>query len=346
MEEEQKIFKKGSTTYYFTSKFFPKKIRDDVFKLYTFVRIADDYVDAEPQQPKKLLALEKSYESAISDHAFDAIAHKWDDVDTRAIKHIVFLQHKYRFDHKLVEDFLKSMKKDIDPKPYKSLDDSLEYVYGSAEVVGLIMAKIMKLPEKAEAAAKAQGRAMQWINFIRDIDEDNKLGRCYFPGSDLKKFGLKDLTEETAKANPEKFTKFIRFQLDRYTKWQAEAYEGLHFIPERSRVPVKTAIDMYNWTARRIEKDPFIIFKMKVKPRKRQIIRKIIRNTVKGTARGTVKTTKSARSKVKKAVPTAKEKLPELKQKATDKTKEKFEEVKEKTEEVRKQLPGSPDKKK
>ncbi len=345
MEEEQKIFKKGSTTYYFASKFFPKKIRDDVYRLYSFARVADDYVDEKPQQPKKLLALEKSYESAVEDHAFDATSHKWDELDVRVIKNIVRLQHKYKFERKWIEDFFKSMKKDIDPKPYKTLDDSLEYVHGSAEVMGLMMAKILDLPEEATNAAKAQGRAMQWINFVRDIDEDTKRGRCYFPQSDLKKFGLKDLSEETAKANPDKFKKFVQFQLDRYSKWQAEAYEGIHLIPERLRLPVKTAVDMYNWTARKIEKDPMIVFVTKVKPRKRQIIRKVIKNTVKGTARGTVKTTKSAKAKVKRAVPKAKEKLPEIKEKAADKAAEKTQEVIEKTEEVRSKLPGNPDKK-
>lgn len=346
MEEEQKIFKKGSTTYYFASKFFPKKVRDDVYRLYSFARVADDYVDDEPQQPKKLLALEKSYESAVADHAFDATSHKWDETDVRVIKNIVRLQHKYKFERKWIEDFFKSMKMDINPKPFKTLNDSLEYVHGSAEVIGLMMAKIMDLPEEAIDAAKSQGKAMQWINFVRDIDEDNKRGRCYFPQSDLKKFGLKDLSHETAKANTDSFKKFIQHQLDRYAEWQAEAYEGIHHLPERLRLPVKTAIDMYNWTARKIERDPMIVFATKVKPRKRQIIRKIIKNTVKGTARGTVQTTKKAKSKAKRAVPKAKEKLPEIKQNVSEKAIEKTQEVIEKTEEVRSKLPGSPDKKK
>lgn len=345
MEEEQKIFKKGSTTYYFASKFFPKKVRDDVYRLYSFVRIADNYVDETPKQTKKLLALEKSYESAVEDHAFDATAHKWDETDVRVIKNIVRLQHKYKFERAWVEAFFTSMKMDIDPKPFKDIDASLKYVHGSAEVIGLMMAKILKLPEEAYEAAKAQGRAMQWINFIRDINEDNKLGRLYFPKSDLKKYGLKDLSQETALANPEKFKKFVRFQLDRYSKWQAEAIDGLHHIPERSRVSVKTAIDMYNWTARKIERDPLIVFNKKIKPSKRQVIRKVIKNTAKGTARGTVKTAKSAKNKVKGVVPTAKEKFPEVKENVSQKTKEKAHELKEKTEEVRSKLPGSPDKK-
>lgn len=329
MEEEQKIFKKGSTTYYLTSRFFPKKIRDDVFRLYSFVRTADDYVDSKDAEPKKLLALEQSYEAAVSDHTFDATAHKWDDVDTRVIKHIVRLQHKYKFEQTWVDDFFAAMKKDINPKPMKTLDDALAYVHGSAEVIGLMMAKIMKLPEDAYEAAKAQGRAMQWINFVRDIDEDNKLGRCYFPTSELKKYGLKDLTKETAEDNPEKFKKFVHAQINRYEKWQHEAAKGLHSIPERYRVPVTTAIDMYNWTARKIAANPMIIFEKKVKPRKRRVIRQIIKNTARGTARVTARTSRQVKAGVKKVKPAAKQAVPKIKE-TPHVVKEKSKELKDK----------------
>lgn len=329
MEEEQKIFKKGSTTYYFSSRFFPKKLRDDVYRLYSFVRTADDYVDGPDPQPKKLLALEASYKTAIADHAFDATAHKWDDIDTRVIKHIVRLQHKYKFEKEWVTAFFVSMKQDINPKPMKTLDDSLSYVHGSAEVVGLMMAKILKLPEEAFSASQAQGRAMQWINFIRDIDEDNQLGRCYFPATELKKYGLKDLSRETAEAKPEKFTKFVHEQINRYKKWQAEADKGIHYIPERYRVPVTTAIDMYNWTARQIEKDPMVVFKKKVKPRKRQVIRQVIKNTARGTARVTVRTSRQIKSGAKKVKPAAKEAVPKIKE-SPQLVKEKSKELKDK----------------
>lgn len=329
MEEEQKIFKNGSTTYYFSSRFFPSKVREDVYRLYSFVRVADNYVDETPTQPKKLLALEKSYESATADHAFDAIAHKWDDIDTRVIKHIVRLQHKYKFEQAWVEAFFDSMKMDSQPKTYKTLDDALKYVYGSAEVIGLMMAKILKLPEEAYEAAKAQGRAMQWINFIRDIDEDNNLGRCYFPTSELKKYGLKNLSKEEAEAKPDKFKKFMQSQIKRYQKWQAEADAGLHYIPERLQVPVKTAIDMYNWTARRIEQDPMIVFEKKVKPRKRQVIRRVIRNTARGTARVTARTTRQVKTGVKRVKPAAQAAVPKIKE-TPQVVKEKSKELKDK----------------
>ncbi len=337
MEEEKNIFEKSSITYYFSSRFFPKKTRDNVFRLYTFVRIADNYVDEVPAQPKKLAALEKEYKNALADHTFDATAHRWDDVDTRAVKHIVRLQHRFKFEQEWVEDFFSAMKQDLKPTSYETLEQSLKYTHGSAEVIGMMMARVMGLPDESLDAAQIQGRAMQWINFIRDIAEDNNLGRLYFPAEDLKKFKLKNLTEEEAKNNPEQFKKFIQLQLDRYEKWQREADKGLHYIPERLQVAVKTAVDMYRWTAKEIAKDPFVVFDRKVKPRKRRVLTHAVSNAARGGSRATVKAAKQIRSGSKKAVPAAKAAVPIVKEKASETT----DALLQKTEEIREKLPGS-----
>ncbi len=337
MEEEKQLFEKSSVTYYFSSRFFPKKIRDNVSRLYSFVRLADNYVDEKPAQPKKLLALEKAYHSALADHTFDATAHQWDDLDTRAIKHIVRLQHRYKFEQAWVEDFFSSMKQDIKPLPYETLEESLQYTHGSAEVIGLMMARLMGLPDESLDAAEMQGRAMQWINFVRDIAEDNELGRLYFPQKDLKKFGLKNLSEKEARDNPEQFKKFVQYQLDRYKKWQTEADKGIHYIPERLQVPVRTAVDLYQWTADQIEENPFIVFDKKVRPRKRRVVAYAARHAAKGSSRATVKAAKHIRSGSKKAVPAAKAAVPIVKEKAAETT----DALLQKTDEIRDKLPGS-----
>lgn len=274
MRLETRIFKNGSTTYYFSSKFFPRKVREDVADLYSFVRTADDYVDNKPAQTEKLIKLEEYYLASLKVKSFDFRVKKNDSVDQRVVKNIIRVSRKYGFKDAWVESFIASMKQDISPKTYETLSDSLDYVYGSADVIGLMMAKIMGLPDKALKYAQMQGRAMQWINFVRDVKEDNGLGRCYFPATDLKKFGLDSLDEQTALKNPDQFKKFMRFQIKRYYDWQAEANKGFKFIPRRLRIPLQTAVDMYAWTAEQIEKDPFIVFEKKVKPRKRDILRR------------------------------------------------------------------------
>ena len=252
---EDTVFKQASSTFYPSSQLFPKDTRKDVFKLYSFVRIADDFVDSVPANKEAFLGLKKSWEG---------LSESSDPKIVLVVENIRYLTSKYGIKVEWVDSFLEVMQQDLKLTQYKTLEDSLEYVYGSGEVVGLMMAKLLKLPDEATAAARLQGRAMQWINFIRDIDEDNQLGRHYFPQEDLKKFGLDNLTRESAEANPENFKKFIHFQIERYKHWQTEAEVGYKYIPKRLLTPIKTAADMYILTAREIEKNPFIVFEKKL----------------------------------------------------------------------------------
>jgi 15-cis-phytoene synthase len=269
---EQTIFERGSTTYYFSSKLFPRAAREDIFRLYSFVRVADDYVDAIPQKAAEFTALCRAWDAAKMDQKFDTKRLPTDTVDERVIKNIVHLVRQYKLDQSLVEAFLASMQADVDKKTYKTLDESLGYVYGSAEVIGLMISTILGLPEEALPYARLQGRAMQWINFLRDINEDTALGRQYFPTDDLALYHLEDLKHETALGNHQLFIDFVRMQLAHYNDWQAQAAEGYRYIPERLLVPIKTAAELYTWTALQIQKDPFKIYDHKIKPSKQQLV--------------------------------------------------------------------------
>jgi phytoene synthase len=107
---------------------------------------------------------------------------------------------------------------------------------------------------------------MQYINIIRDIAEDVKLGRIYLPFKEMQHQGLSTLSYEEARSKPEAFTSFIRLQIKRYYRWQEIAEKGYKYIPKRYLISVKTAADMYQWTAEQIYKNPFIIYEWKVKP--------------------------------------------------------------------------------
>lgn len=280
MSLEKQIFKNGSTTYYFSSKFFPRNVRQDVFKLYSFVRVADDYVDSIPQNKKEFKILCDLWADSDADPNFDAQHHSDDSLNERVVKNIVQLSRKYDFESDWIQSFLDSMRADLDKKTYTSLDGSLWYVYGSAEVIGLMMAKIMRLPDEAMPYAAMQGRAMQWINFIRDIQEDITLGRQYFPNEDLKKFGLLDLQYKSIINKQSSYNEFIHFQLSRYRQWQTEAQKGFRFLPKQLFVPLKTATDMYNWTAKKIEEDPLIVYEKQIKPKKLQVIKRAVKNSL------------------------------------------------------------------
>lgn len=277
---EQTIFRQASTTYYWSSKFFPKGVREDVFKLYSFVRVADDFVDAQPQQRAKFKALRRAWNAARDDPHYASGIQTADPLIGRVVRNMVDVHKKYGFDSAWIEAFLDAMQADLDDQSYATLDDTLRYTYGSAEVIGLMMAKILNLSPDAYEAAMLQGRAMQFINFIRDIHEDYAFGRCYFPAEDLQRFGLADLSPQTARDNTVAFEQFIAFQLERYQGWQAVASQGLHHVPRRPRIALRTAVDMYNWTGRIIAQKPHIVFERKVKPAKHQVLATGLKNTL------------------------------------------------------------------
>lgn len=277
---EKSIFKKGSTTYYFSSLFFPQKVKSDVFKLYSFVRVVDDYVDSIPSKNKEFQHIKKQWHSAINDIHFNTHIHNEDSIDQRVIKNMVFVSRKYNFKKEWTASFLDSMQADLDKKQYQTMKDTIWYMYGSAEVIGLMMAKIMDLPNEALQYAKLQGRAMQYINFVRDIAEDNDLGRLYFPKSELKKYGLNNLSYSKILKEPHEFEDFVKAQIDLYEKWQEEANTGYRYIPKRLRIPLQTATDMYNWTASSIYQNPQVVFEKKLKPFKRQVICSVLKNAL------------------------------------------------------------------
>jgi len=281
MRVEKNIFKNGSTTYYWSSKFFPKDVRDDVFKLYSFVRVVDDIVDSVNPDLKRFESISKRWRSIKKQLDKSEMPRiEIISIDDKILENISFIVYRYNCETSWVDAFLASMEMDIKARKYKTLDDTLEYIYGSAEVIGLFMARIMRLPLAPYEAAKFQGRAMQFINFLRDIEEDNHLGRCYFPDKTLKEFGLKDLSQKTALQMPENFRKFIESQIDHYSQWQSEAQKGFEYIPKRLRIPLLTAVDMYNWTAQEISKNPMIVYEKKVKPTKHQVISRAAVNAI------------------------------------------------------------------
>ena len=264
------IFKKGSKTYFYSTIFFPKAVKKDVFTLYSFLRKADDYVDSIPQDSEGFYAFKERYIDAKKGNVTGDVV----------IDSFMELVNRKNFEDKWVESFLNSMEMDIYKSNYRNMDELMTYLYGSSEVVGLFMAKIMDLSPESFNAARHLGRAMQYINFIRDISEDIMLGRVYFPLDDLEEFGLENLDENHAKDNPDNFRGFVAKQLETYRIWQKEAEKGFSYIPYRYLISIKTASDMYNWTAKEIEKDPFVVYKKKLKPSAPQIVFNVFSNSI------------------------------------------------------------------
>lgn len=267
----REIFKNGSKTYFNSSLFFPDEVRNDVFVLYGFVRTADNFVDAVPQDAGGFADFVERYHRARDG------AHLNDPV----IDSFVELSQRCGFADSWSDAFLESMEMDLTKRTYGTIDETLHYIYGSAEVIGLFMARILRLSTEADEAARMLGRAMQYINFIRDLDEDRAFGRTYLP---LHETLLPDLSPESAGKHADAFRSFIRDQIRRYDAWQQKAEMGFRFIPKRYLIPIRTASQMYNWTGRVIANEPFVVYRRKVKPSRPRILLEVVKNALRTEA--------------------------------------------------------------
>lgn len=262
------IFKQGSRTYFYSSLFFPSDIKADVFTLYSFVRTADNFVDQKIPDIEGFTNFRNEYSTALYGGSST----------NEIINGFVELSHRRDFDPSWIEVFLDTMESDLETSTYKSPEATNRYMYGSAEVIGLMMVNIMDLSSSARPYAQELGRSMQYVNFIRDIAEDVELGRNYFPQTEMKKYGLKSLDYQHVSQRKQDFKKFITAQLKRYSTYQEAGQSGYHYIPRRYLIPIKTASDLYNWSAMQIAKDPMIVYQKKMKPPTMVIAATLLKN--------------------------------------------------------------------
>lgn len=200
VECSQLITNRYSTSFSMGIKVFDKKFRAPIYAIYGFVRFADEIVDTFHDYPKAEL-LERfrqdTYIAINEGISLNPVLHSFQEV-----------VHQYNIDRHLIEAFLKSMEMDLH---FQNYEDSLykEYIYGSAEVVGLMCMKVFcegndEIYDKLKEPACALGSAFQKINFLRDMKSDfDERGRVYFPGVDFNNFNNDDklLIEADIKAD-------------------------------------------------------------------------------------------------------------------------------------------------
>ncbi len=263
---ERDIFRKASTTFYPAAQLFPAAIRTDVEKLYSFLRVVDNYVDQPQPDIKNFKEVQDLWNKSSANFSTTPSTlnpkpytlQPKPSLHSLIVHNMLELCQAYGFNPGWINAFFASMQMDLDNKTYETLDDCLEYMEGSSEVVGLMMARIMGLPKQADKYASLQGRAFQWFNFIRDLEEDLALARCYFPLEDLRKFNLDSPKDLINPIYAQSITNLLRFQIKRYEDWQAEAEKGYESIPDNLRQPLQKAADAYAKTAREIAANPLV----------------------------------------------------------------------------------------
>lgn len=232
------VTKSYSTSFTLATKMLGDSIRGDIYNIYGFVRFADEIVDSFHDYDKEVLfaKFEKELDDAISDKiSLNPILNSF--------QHTF---HKYDIPRHLVDSFMKSMKMDLYKTVYKTDEEYKAYIYGSADVVGLMCLQVFvqgdeEQYEKLKKSAMSLGSAFQKVNFLRDLKADYEgLNRTYFPNTNLM-----ELDEESKKRIVDEIS--ADFKL---------GFEGIEELPNVAKFGVYTAYKYYNKLLQKLQNTP------------------------------------------------------------------------------------------
>ena len=237
------VIKEYSTSFYRATELLSKSIRNDIFNIYGFVRFADEIVDTFHDYPKKQLLDE--FEKEL-----------WLSIENKIslnpiLNSFQYTVNKYDIDSSLIKSFMKSMRMDLDIRRYKNIKDYKEYIYGSADVIGLMCLKVFvsgskKEYNKLKPYAMSLGSAFQKVNFLRDLRSDEEiLNRVYFPNINMQNFD--EYTKETI--------------IDEIEEDFEHAIKGIVKLPKKARFGVYIAYRYYNKLLKKLKRTPSIDIK-------------------------------------------------------------------------------------
>jgi len=248
-------------TYYLATLLLPKSKRPYVHALYGFARYADEIVDnlaSTLTVDEKAQALSAWGGKILNDLKGGTS----DDAVGRALIDTV---NRFEIPHAHFKAFLDSMTMDLTVTEYQTYEDLLEYVYGSAAVIGLEMVPVLGvLEEGAYECAKKLGIAFQLANFIRDVGEDLDRGRIYLPITELAQCGVSREMLEARVLTPQ-IIEALKFQIARVRQLQAEATPGIKMLEAASRPCIEAASTLYCGIVDEVEKIGYDIFNKRAK---------------------------------------------------------------------------------
>lgn len=232
------VTKRYSTSFSLATRMLSKDIRPHIYNIYGFVRFADEIVDSFHDYSKEKLFnrfaedLEGALEDKISlNPILNAFQHTY---------------HTFEIPKELVDAFMKSMRLDLHKTEYLTSEEYKTYIYGSADVVGLMCLKVFLGGDQIaydtlKTSAMALGSAFQKVNFLRDLKADyESLGRTYFPDANLE--ALDEVSKDA-----------IIQEID--ADFEA-GFNGIKQLPRNARFGVYTAYRYYKRLLDRLKKTP------------------------------------------------------------------------------------------
>jgi phytoene synthase len=229
---------RGSRSFHFAARLFPRETRRAAHAIYWYCRRTDDLAD-KGGSLEELAEWEAQLLSNSSHPILALLRHT-------AAAHSIPMEY--------ARELIRGVRMDLERTRYETFDELRVYCYRVASVVGLMMAHAIGFRPGAERYAIDLGIAMQLTNILRDVGEDLSLGRIYLPAEDLRRFGY---SEEDLRARK------VNKQFRRLMQWQiahVSAAPGIAMLHPRGRVAVRLAAELYSRILGRIEANHYDVF--------------------------------------------------------------------------------------
>ncbi|MBA3489846.1 MAG: phytoene/squalene synthase family protein [Longispora sp.] len=256
----RQLHRRHGRTYYLASSFLPANRRKHVHALYGFARYTDDLVDQADDTPVEQRAQALREWQDLFTAGLDGT-----EVDDPILPAVLDTVNRWNLDPRDFSSFFTSMAMDLSVTGYQTYDDLLEYMEGSAAVIGTMTLPLLNPsdPALAREPARQLGLAFQLTNFIRDVGEDTNRGRVYLPVEDLNAFHVtRDDLREAASSTviTPNIRELIAHEICRAREHYAAAAEGIPMLSRGPQTCVRTAFHVYEGILREIERRDYDIF--------------------------------------------------------------------------------------
>ncbi len=247
--------KKGSKTFHFASNFLPKEHRPGFYAIYAFCRHTDDLVDDNEGKPALQRMLIRDWKRRFLEDYQNG--YSTDPV----LNPFIHVMKKYSIPLRYPLELIKGVSMDIGKKQYATFTELRRYCYRVASVVGIMLMHLLGIENarKSRRCAINLGIAMQLTNILRDVGEDARMGRVYFPKDELARFGL-SIADVLSFRKTAGMMEFLKFQVERARKYYQEAIRGLAMIHKEIRTGIALALTLYREILRVIEQNNYEVF--------------------------------------------------------------------------------------
>ena len=251
----EQVIRAHSKTFYFATSLLPRAPRQGIRALYGFCRSTDDLVDTAEHGSAGLKEVEKwrAQTALPAEEQTSPILYTWARV-----------REAYGVDRLYERELIDGVARDVQFTPYRTWSDLEYYCYAVASTVGLLSMPIIGLApgatfEQAAPYAIQLGIALQLTNILRDIGEDARLGRVYFPQEDLARFDL-TLQDIYDQVYDERFIRLMRFEIERARQIYQQALPGIMLLSPSARPAVGAAALLYRAILDEIENIDYQVY--------------------------------------------------------------------------------------